>query len=155
MEISMMETIREALIEQIESNYADILRKYRGVPITHVVECSQPNGWSAKDILAHIGAWEWRCASLLDESHSSDAPLQAEPDVEALNDEFYQERKSWSWEDVEQDARAAHRSLLAALRQFPPERLNEDFVQQMIVAETWEHYAEHLADLKQWHEKVE
>jgi hypothetical protein len=154
MEMSVMETVAENIIEKIESSYNSIIRLYRSVPVSAVIEPGLPNGWSVKDTLAHIAAWEWRCASLLDASHDTDAPLDAEPDVEALNLEIYQERKDWSWEDVEHDFRGAHRGLLEAIRQLPAERLNYDFVQQSIATETWEHYAEHLPDLERWHKRV-
>ena len=99
-----METTPEVIIQKIESDYADIIRLYRSLPVTAVVEASLPNGWSVKDILAHIAAWERRCASLLKASHDTNALLEAEPDVDALNREIYQERQEWSWEEVEYDS---------------------------------------------------
>jgi hypothetical protein len=107
-----------------------------------------------KDTLAHIAFWEGRCASLLNESHQTDAPLKAMPDVDALNWEIYQERQEWSWEEVETDFRQAHKALLAAVRELPPGRLDDAIVQQTIAEETWEHYTEHLPDLERWHKQV-
>jgi len=154
METKVMEAAAEAIIEEIERGYADIVRLYRGAPVTAVEQPGLPNGWSVKDLLAHIAAWEWRCASLLEASHDTDVPLQAEPDVDALNREIYQERREWGWEDVEYDFRAAHQALLDAIRQLPPERLDQDFVKQSIAAETWKHYIEHLPDLQRWHKSL-
>jgi hypothetical protein len=144
----------EALISKIEDSYAGIVRLYRSVPVTRVLEHSLPNGWSVKDILAHIAAWEWRCAHLLEASHHTDGPLQANPDVAALNQEIYEERKEWSWEEVEYDFRAAHQALLEAIRQLPLGRLENKAVWEAIAGETWEHYAEHLRDLQHWHRRV-
>ncbi|MBI1877560.1 MAG: ClbS/DfsB family four-helix bundle protein [Chloroflexi bacterium] len=149
-----METTLEAIIEKIEHSYTQILRLYRSVPITALIEPALANGWSVKDTLAHIAAWEWRCASLLNEAHRTDGPLKAMPDVDALNREFYQERQEWSWAEVETDFRQAHETMLAAIRQLPPERLKSEVVRQTIAEETWEHYAEHLLDLERWHKQV-
>ena len=149
----MSPTVKEVL-EKIEVGYNEIIRLYRSVPVTAVLESSLPNGWSVKDVLAHIAAWEWRCASLLEASHDTKALLKAQPDVDALNREFYEERKEWGWEEVEYDFRAAHQTLLDAIRQLPPQQLADEFVQRTIADETWEHYDEHLEDLRQWHQRL-
>ncbi|MCK6629545.1 MAG: maleylpyruvate isomerase N-terminal domain-containing protein [Anaerolineae bacterium] len=150
-----METTPEALIEKIEQGYTQLVRLYRSVPVTALLEPTLANGWSVKDVLSHIAAWEWRCASLLNESHQSDLPLKAMPDVEALNREFFQERQGWSWAEVEDDFRQAHQAMLAAIRAMPPARLTSKIVQQSIAEETWEHYTEHLPDLERWHKQTD
>ena len=146
-----METTLEATLEKIERGYAQLVRLYRSVPVTTLIEPILANGWSVKDTLAHIATWEWRCASLLNESHQTDLPLKASPDVEALNRESYHERQEWSWSEVEDDFRQAHEALLAAIKELPPQRLSAAIVQQTIAEETWEHYTEHLPDLERWH----
>ena len=149
-----MEITPEAIIEKIEQSYTQILRLYRSVPVTALIEPALSNGWSVKDTLSHIASWEWRCASLLDEAHQTDGPLKAVPAVDALNRETYQERQEWSWEEVEADFRQAHETMLSAIHELPPERLNSPVVQKTIAEETWEHYAEHLPDLERWHRRV-
>jgi hypothetical protein len=152
--MKIMSTSHEAIIEKIEKSYSELVRLYRSVPVTHLIESSLSNGWSVKDVLAHLAAWEWRCASLLEASHVTDGPLQADPDVAALNREIHKEREEWSWEEVEYDFRAAHQSLLEAIRQLPANRLSNKAVQEAIAGDTWEHYAEHLPDLERWHKQV-
>ena len=142
------------IFDKIEIGYNEIIRLYRSVPVTTVLADSLPNGWSVKDVLAHIAAWEWRCASLLEASHDTKALLKAQPDVEALNREIYEERKEWGWEEVVYDFRAAHQTLLEAIRQLPPRQLNDEFVQRTIADETWEHYDEHLGDLRRWRQRL-
>ena len=150
MDIQIEEITADAIIEKIEESYADIVRIVRNAPVAKIVEPSLSNGWSVKDIIAHLAAWEWRCAFVLEESHASNAPLQAEPDVEALNLEILEERKDWGWEEVEDDARAAHRALLRTVRGLPLHRLSDPIVYQAIAVETWKHYNEHLPDLRTW-----
>jgi hypothetical protein len=151
---TVMEITADSIIEKIESDYTVMVRLYRSVPVTYLLEPTLPNGWSDKDTLAHIAAWEWRCASLLGEVYDTDTPLKAEPDVDALNDEIYQERREWNWEEVEDDFRRAHQALLKAIRDMPLARLKDDIVQESIAEETWEHYEEHLPDLQRWHKQV-
>lgn len=144
----------EAIIEKVESSYAGILRLYRSVPVTALITSALSNGWSVKDTLAHIAAWEWRCASLLNESHQTNAFLKALPDVDALNRESYEERQEWGWEEVETDFRQAHEALLAAIRALPSDRIEDAIVKQAIAENTWKHYSEHLPDLERWHKRV-
>jgi hypothetical protein len=149
-----MNATLDAIIEKIESGYARIVRLYRSVPVAELIEPRLSNGWSVKDVLAHLAAWEGRGAILLNESHHTDLPLRATPDVAALNRETYLERQEWSWEEVEIEFRQAHQILLEAIRALPPQRLNNKFIQLAIAEETWEHYAEHLPELERWHRQV-
>lgn len=149
-----MEITLEATLEKIERGYSQLVRLYRSVPVTVLIEPALANGWSVKDMLGHIAAWEWRCASLLNESHQTDLPLKAIPDIEALNQESYQERQEWSWTEVEEDFRQAHAALLSAIQELPPQRLSAAIVQQTIAIDTWEHYAKHLPDLERWHKQI-
>jgi hypothetical protein len=147
-------TPNENILEKIEESYADLVRLYRTAPVSWLVDPVLSNGWSVKDIVAHLAAWEWRCAALLEQADVSNAPLQAEPDVDALNHETFEERRHWGWEEVEDDARAAHRSLLKAIKKMPPERLADPVVLNAIAAETWEHYIEHLPAVRAWHQTL-
>lgn len=146
-----MEITTDDIIGKIQSSYAEIVQLYQDLFLPDLLEPALPNGWSIKDMLAHLAAWESRCASLLAEAHDSNAPLKAMPEVEALNREFYEERQAWSWEEVENEFRGSHKVLLEAIRALPPARLNDPVVRQSIAEETWEHYQEHLPDLRRWH----
>jgi hypothetical protein len=149
-----METSVETTIDRIEASYTKIVQLCRDITIENRLAPALPNGWSVKDTLAHLAAWDARCAALLSEGRDSNAPLKASPDVEALNDEFFKERRGWSWEEVETEFRASHKALLEAVRALPPDRLKDSFVQDSIAEETWRHYEEHLPDLEAWQARL-
>lgn len=144
----------EDITQKIKDSYAQMTRLYQDIPAAELEAPVFSNGWSVKDTLAHIAAWEWRCASLLEQLPDIDGPFKARPDVEALNREFYQEYQDWSWVDVEIYFRRVHRALLAAIRQLPSERIQDPLIQKTIARDSWEHYADHLPDLKDWHEQL-
>ncbi len=154
MNVMVMETTAESFIGKIEDSYTDITHLYQGGSVTAIETHDLVNGWSVKDVVAHIAAWDWRCASLIEASHDTNTPLEAKPDIDALNHEIHQERYTWNWEIVEHDFQAAHTALIEAIRHLPPERLNDATIQQNIAEETWEHYAEHLPDLQHWHDRI-
>lgn len=149
-----MDQTIETVIQQIETDFAKIVRLYRSVPVTAVEEQSLPNGWSVKDMLAHLAAWEWRCVSSLEAGLGSDPPFPAELDLEALNREIYEEHKEWSWSEVELDLRDAHQALLEGVRKLPPDRISDGVIQQSLTRATWGHYDQHLSELEQWHRRV-
>jgi hypothetical protein len=154
-EINSMETRVEDIIGKIQDTYSEIIWLYQSVPMTELlVEPALPNGWSVKDLLAHITAWELRFASLLEQAHDTNAPLKAMPEVDALNQEFYEERRAWTWEEVETEFRHAHKELLQEIEALPPARLHDPFVRESIAEETWLHYEEHLPDLRRWQQRI-
>lgn len=144
----------ETIIQKIEQSHNQLIRLYRSVPVNKILEPTLASGWSVKTVLAHISAWEWRCAALLAEAHTTNGPLLAEPDVAALNEEIQQERESWSWEEVEMDFRLAHQTLLETVNDMPTARLNDKFVLRTIARDTWQEYDRFLPDLQQWHQRI-
>ncbi len=144
----------ELIIKKINSRYEQIIELYQDVPVADLWEPILPEGWSVKDTVAHIAAWVWRCAFLLQQASHSNGLLKASPDREALTQEFYYERRAWDWTRVEIDFRRAHQSLFKVIRFLPPERLSDPLVQETIAHETWEHYADHLPDLEAWHTQL-
>ena len=149
-----MEATTESIIAKIESSYSNILRLYQSVPVSVRTEPIPPRGWSVKDILGNIAAWEWRCALLLNEAHDTDALLKARPDVKGLDHEIYNERQTWGWEEIENDFHKAHQTLIEAIHKFPSERLKDPIVQATIAEDTWKHYELHLPYLQRWHKRV-
>ena len=149
-----MKTSAEAIIEDVECCYQTILDLCRDVPAEVLSAPTLPNGWSVKDTVTHIAAWDWRCAALLGESFNTDAPLKAHPDVDALNLEIFEERKNWSWDEVERDFQGAHQALVEAILALPPERLDDEVIQESIAEETCEHYGQHIPQLEQWRQQV-
>jgi hypothetical protein len=150
-----MENVAEILINQVTDGFDRILRLSHAAPDYLRDKPALPNGWSIKDMVAHLAAWDWRCAAVLSEALNSDVPLTCKPDVQALNREIYQERQYWSWGEVENDFRAAHRILLQIIRSLPPDRLAHPVVKRTIIEETLEHYRQHMPDLETWHKQFE
>ena len=146
----MTKTIAETIIEEIEGCHETILRLCQDVPLAALTAPVLANGWSVKDTLAHIAAWDWRCALLLGESFHTNTPLKAHPDVDALNLEIYEERRDWSWAEVEIDFQGARRALLRAIRELPADRLEDAVIRESIAEETCEHYQQHIPELEQW-----
>ena len=122
------------------------------------------DGWSVKDLIAHVGAWERTAAALVSallDGRSPDLALEAIP-VDDLNARFYAEQRAVDLGDVAAAERLAYQSLLGLVETasdvelFDPERFawtQGAPLVEWIAANSYEHYEEHVADLVTWLDK--
>ncbi len=117
-----------------------------------------PGGWSVKDTLAHIAAWE----RYLSRHHLGGRPaheaLEMDEgtyrrlDQDGINEFLYQRHRGRSWADVQADLRQSHDEVLASLRGMPfaallepryPEDPPAGPLLAWVASNTYEHYREH------------
>jgi hypothetical protein len=103
-------------------------------------------GWSAKDLIAHLGSWLSAAGAALERIRFGTYRFE-EFDIDALNRRFYDAMKDVPFATVRAQATAARNRMLAAwgsLGGGSPE------------ADMWirkagpDHYAEHLPRLREW-----
>lgn len=105
-----------------------------------------PEGWSAKDLLAHIGSWLAEAGVVLEQIRMG-THRPEEIDIDSMNETFLETMKDVPFQIVRAQASAARSRMLQAwgeLREVNPE------------AAFWirkagaEHYGEHLPRLREW-----
>jgi len=107
-------------------------------------------GWSAKDLVAHIGGWLAQAGVVLERVRFG-TYRPDEIDIDAINAATYAAMHEVPFNDVRAQAVAARNQMLRAWRSLP-ERSDE--------ADRWirksgpEHYQEHLPRLREWVEEV-
>jgi hypothetical protein len=84
--------------------------------------------WSAKDILAHLAAWEtlfcgWYQAGLRGETPEMPAPGFTWREMDALNEQIYQQQRARSLAEVQAWFDASHHDFLAQVAAIPEEAL--------------------------------
>ena len=105
-----------------------------------------PEGWSAKDLVAHIGSWLAEAGVMLERMRSGTYRAD-EIDVETMNRRFYESMRDVPFSTVRAQASAARTRMLGAWGAI------DDGTQD---ADAWirkagpEHYAEHLPRLREW-----
>jgi hypothetical protein len=105
-----------------------------------------PEGWSAKDLLAHVGTWLAEAGVIL-ERISVGTYRADEIDVDAMNEQFYEAMKDVPLQTVSVQAASARTRMLrgwGALRE-----PSEDAA-FWVAKSGAEHYAEHLPRLREW-----
>ncbi len=123
-------------------------------------------GWSAKDVVAHITAWEQRLLGWLATAGRGEAPQIPAPgytwdDMDQLNEQAYHEYRPYSLESVMASYRASLGLMFAVLEQLTDDDLNAAYFGPGTVALwkyfagcTYEHYAEHGEAIRAWLEET-
>ena len=103
-------------------------------------------GWSAKDLVAHIGSWLAEAGVVLERIRSRTYRSE-EIDIDAMNKTFYDAMHDVTCPDVKAQAFTARNRMLRAWRSLPEHSPEAD---RWIRKSGSEHYAEHLPRLREW-----
>jgi hypothetical protein len=120
------------------------------------------NGWSIKDLMVHIAAWE-RVGFDIVQANRDGEPLKdyiskAFESIDNFNAQTYEKNKDRSLSDVKAEFKAAHQaffSLIAPLPEafigsyLPFEGAEEITIRSIISSNTYLHYREHAEALEQ------
>jgi uncharacterized damage-inducible protein DinB len=152
------------LLARIESSRRALLARLGAETEVALVVAGPDGGWSVKDHIAHIAAWERYLAALLTgvdrwtEMGLTAAP--SPPDETAINEAIYERNKDLSLRQVYAGWDAAHQMVLRAVEAMSEEDLMQPFshfvpgatgegvadpIVGWINGNTWGHYEEHAA----------
>ena len=108
-------------------------------------------GWSAKDLIAHIGSWLAEAGAVLEQIRFG-TYRPGEIDIDAMNKVFHEAMHDVVFADVRAQAVAARNQMLRAWRSLDQESAEAD---RWIGKAGPEHYAEHLPRLRKWVAELE
>ena len=114
------------------------------------------DGWSVKDLLAHIAAWEARCASWLEGVARGVTPERPEvQNVDASNAHDYATAKQQPLSDVLAESGAAHAAMLRSVGALSEADLADETrfgwpAWQTASSNSDEHYREHIQQIEAW-----
>jgi hypothetical protein len=103
-------------------------------------------GWSAKDLIAHIGSWLAEAGVVLERIRFGTYRPE-EINVDAMNETFYAALHDVPFKDVKVQAIAARNRMLRAWGSLPEPSHEAD---RWISKSGPEHYAQHLPRLHEW-----
>lgn len=150
---------RAELLMNIDNGRAELEAALAAIERARLAEPLLPNGWSVKDVIAHVGFWERRIANLYEILLRGEEPLDAVTNetVDALNDRIYAENQTVPLGITELNEQEGYRALRRVAETasdpdlFDPHRFawtqGTPFY-QFIIENTYGHYADHLDDLK-------
>ena len=107
-------------------------------------------GWSAKDLIAHIGSWLAEAGVVLERIRSN-TYRPDEIDIDAMNQAFYDSMHDVGFRDVRAQAIIARNRMMRAWISLPESSTEAD---RWISKAGPEHYGEHLPRLREWVQQV-
>lgn len=120
------------LVRRIELSRATLEARIRSVPTAELTEPVGEGGWSVKDHLAHVAAWERSLVELL-EGRPRHAAVDATPeefangDHDQLNDKVCEARRRWTLAAVLTDFESVHDELMEVLDHLSDEDLQRSY----------------------------
>ena len=139
------------LIAEEDRLWAELHELVDSLPQDKVAEPGYfEEGWSAKDLVAHIGSWVAEAGVVLERIRSQTYRPE-EIDVDSMNHTFYDSMHDVGFRDVRAQAIIARNRMMRAWISLPESSTEAD---RWISKAGPEHYAEHLPRLREWVEEI-
>jgi ubiquinone/menaquinone biosynthesis C-methylase UbiE len=154
---------KSELLQKIRASRQRLETVLAQIDDEHMLTPALPGGWSVKDLLAHLGWWEWymvKVYDLLQRGENPPYPLQLDdPAVNEVNARAWAESHQRPLADTRRDESAAYHALLSLVETlseaelFDPHRFAWTAGRPLadpFIFNTWGHYEEHWRDLLTW-----
>lgn len=149
----------DELLRRMDAGRGRLAAIVEGVDERMLLEPLFPNGWSRRDLLAHLGAWERRIAGIFEALRDGSEPDRRldESETDALNARFAREWSELSAPQVVRAESAAFQQVRSLVEHAAHEELFEPHrfawtrddgpFYRWIIGNTYGHLDEHLEDL--------
>lgn len=105
--------------------------------------------WSAREIVAHMAAWDWEGERYFRELRTGDAKGRSH-DIDAFNAAAVGERSGRTWDETLDELRRANMTFSASLANVSPgDQESEPGYARWLKAVT-DHYIDHAAQIRDW-----
>jgi Protein of unknown function (DUF1706) len=140
-------TTKRTLMNEEEQSWTELHALVDALPLDEVAAPGYfPEGWSAKDLVAHIGSWLAEAGVVL-ERMTFGTYRADELDIDAMNERFYEAMKDVSFATVRAQAVAARNRMLRVWGSMDDAGADAD---AWIRKAGPEHYTEHVPRLREW-----
>lgn len=141
-------------------NWNDLRERFAIVSADFLALASQVNGdratepgvcgaWSARDVVAHMAAWDWEGERHFRELHTGDEERRRY-DVDAFNAAAVEERAGQSWDESLDELRRANMTFGASLANVSVADQEAEPAYARWLNAIIRHYTEHAAQLRDW-----
>ena len=147
---------KDELLANIKRDRARLDEIVRRLDAATMVDPRLDGGWSVKDVLAHITAWEQFCLEWVLTGKGAEPALTPEQ-IEAFNAKTYAENRDRPLTDVATASGRSSAEMLAAVEALtqeelsaPPAWANRTRLDRIISVNADEHYREHSDQIEAW-----
>jgi hypothetical protein len=156
---------KEAILKALEVGREDFLDAIEGLSEESLQQPGVVGAWSIKDILVHLTRWEAELVKLLWQARQGRVPSSAHfsnVGVDEINERWYQESRSRSLEIALEDFHGVRNQTIRRVEDFTDKELTDPQkypwlkdtpLWQWIAGDSFEHEAEHAAQIREWRRK--
>jgi hypothetical protein len=155
---------KQQLVAAITTERAQLDAMLNSIEDSRMLAVVREDGWTAKDLLAHLTAWEQRLLRWIDRWRATGKPERPEPGLtwadgamDKLNQHDFDAAKELSVADVRGEAADAHAHVIQEVQRLTDEELTVPNAAWDGLALSWivrsntdEHYQEHREEIERW-----
>lgn len=130
------------ILQEVSRSWLDLLKAIRSLSDADLVKPNTIGQWSGKDVMGHITFWERHMLDGIKTAEAGQEPDEIE-DFETANLIAAKEMSSLSLDEIRARFNDTHDALMQALETTPLLTTRDD-----IAGTTFDHYAEHAADIR-------
>jgi hypothetical protein len=147
------------LLDAIQTGRLEFDNLLNTIPEDKMEDPLLDNGWSVKDTIMHIVAWEQRLIGWLNAVAQGDQPALPAPgyiwdQMDDLNQQTYLQQRHRNLQDILASYRGSLNLIFLALDRFDDETLNSQYLGEesalwrYFAENTYEHYQEHGEEIR-------
>lgn len=147
---------RSELLENVDRSHARLLRSVEGLADEDASRAGVNPRWSAKDVLAHVIAWEHEGARAIGEMlDGTYRPVEITRElIDGFNERAVEERRGRTLEELLTEAAASHEAILRTLGRMPDEIDESGQPYQFARLVTVNHYEHHAGQIEEWRKRM-
>lgn len=139
-----------ALLARIEVSWSALMETLDGIPDDRLAEPGAVGEWSLKDLLGHIAFWDE--VAVQDAERALAGQPDDHDDYQTMNDADYLRRRDRALPEQRSAMHQAHAALIDYLDDI--EGLDATALDVAIKGAAYEHYDEHVADIRAWRQRA-
>jgi uncharacterized protein (TIGR03083 family) len=157
---------RAELVRELAAAREEFVAALAGLDEAQLADPGVADGWSAKDLMAHVTAWEAELLKGLAQGRAGKRPAYfslTDADIDARNAQWRKEFKGKALAKVLEDYQTVRGQTLRQVERLTDEDLNDpkkfswtkgESLAQSIQSDTFGHDREHIAEIQKWRDSL-
>lgn len=142
------------LLAKIEKSWKEFNASYDGLSDDQMTAPGVTEGWSVKDILAHVSTWEEECLKYVPVILAGERQARYSATyggVDAFNALMTEKKQGLSLSEIRRQLEETHRKLVDAVKAIPEEHfVSENSLRRRLRLDTYTHYPVHAEAIREW-----
>lgn len=144
------------LFSTLDATWAEFNESYAGLSDEQMQESGVVEGWSVRDLLAHINTWEEECLKHLPLILEGGRPplYTTYGGLDAFNAQMTEAKRELSLAEVRERLEATHRQIIDYVGTIPAEQIGgKTRSRKRLRLDTYGHYPLHAEAIRDWRQR--